>query len=228
MHRWVWGLHYPPPTSTRHEYPISAIPHDTPRYPLGPTVLPGSYKVRLTVDGKASSATLTVKMDPRVKTPAAGLQKKFATETRLAAIVSDSSLALIQANSIRQQLDAAAKSASAQTKDAIDAFEKKLSAVVGSGGGFFAPPSDQVTLTRVNGEASTLYQQVWQADAEPTSSQMSVLSSTESGAKSALARWKDLQSTDLPALNQSLRGASLPEIQPEKDAHAEESQVDEE
>src|SRR6185437_1255998 len=57
MHRWVWDLRYAPPTTTQHEYPISAIPYRTPRYPLGPLVLPGSYTVRLTADGKTQTAT---------------------------------------------------------------------------------------------------------------------------------------------------------------------------
>jgi hypothetical protein len=29
MHRWVWDLRSTTPTATRHEYPISAVPHDT-------------------------------------------------------------------------------------------------------------------------------------------------------------------------------------------------------
>ena len=105
MHRFVWGLHYTAPESTRHEYPIAAIPHDTPRYPLGPTALPGNYTVRLTVDGKASTAPLTVKMDPRVKTPTAGLEKKFQAETRMAAVMTDSTQALLQGRSIQAQLE---------------------------------------------------------------------------------------------------------------------------
>ena len=35
MHRFVWDLHYAPPDSLEHEFPISAIVHDTPKYPLG-------------------------------------------------------------------------------------------------------------------------------------------------------------------------------------------------
>jgi len=35
---------------------------------LGATVLPGQYKVVLTVDGKSYTQTLELKMDPRVKT----------------------------------------------------------------------------------------------------------------------------------------------------------------
>ena len=56
MHRFVWDLHETPPQSSEYGYPISAIPHDTPREPLGPAVLPGRYTVRLTAGGK----TLTV------------------------------------------------------------------------------------------------------------------------------------------------------------------------
>src|ERR1700756_1765039 len=86
MHRWVWDLHYTARASMRHDDPIAAIPHDPPRHPLGPNALPGRYTARLTVDGKGFTAPLTVKMDPRVKTPAAGLQNKFAAESRLAGI----------------------------------------------------------------------------------------------------------------------------------------------
>ena len=66
MHRWVWDLRYPTPTATRYEYPISAVPHDTPRTPQGPLALPGTYRVRLTANGKALTAPLTIKIDPRV------------------------------------------------------------------------------------------------------------------------------------------------------------------
>ena len=35
MHRFVWDLHFPPPDSLGHDYPISAIYQDTPKHPLG-------------------------------------------------------------------------------------------------------------------------------------------------------------------------------------------------
>ena len=66
MHRWVWDLHYPSPASSRHEYPISAVPYDTPRSPLGPLAVPGEYTAKLTVNGHTFTAPLTVKIDPRV------------------------------------------------------------------------------------------------------------------------------------------------------------------
>ena len=228
MHRWVWDLHYPPPSATRHDYPIAAVPHDTPRLPLGPTVLPGAYTVRLTVDGKTSSAPLTVKMDPRVKTAAAGLEKKFQAEKRMASIMTETAHALLQGGSIRAQLEKLSAQANASTKEAIETSKKKLTTLLGAPGGFSAPPSQEVTLSRVNGQAGTLYQQVWQVDAEPTSSQTEAASATEHDSADVLKKWNDFKGTDLPALNRLLRDSKIPELQLEADPHQEESQVDEE
>src|SRR5205085_671857 len=65
MHRWVWDLHYSAPQSTHRDYPIAAVPYDTPRVPTGPDALPGQYTVRLTASGQTYTAPLTIRMDPR-------------------------------------------------------------------------------------------------------------------------------------------------------------------
>src|SRR5579884_651072 len=77
MHRFVWDLHYPPPASLRRDYPIAAVPHDTPLYPRGPIVLPGRYVVKLTVGGETATRPLTVRMDPRVNASPAALRSQF-------------------------------------------------------------------------------------------------------------------------------------------------------
>jgi photosystem II stability/assembly factor-like uncharacterized protein len=83
MHRFVWDLHYPPPDALTHEYPISAVVHDTPRYPLGAAVPPGQYSLKLSADGKSYTQALTVKMDPRVKTSPAALLQQFTLATKI-------------------------------------------------------------------------------------------------------------------------------------------------
>jgi photosystem II stability/assembly factor-like uncharacterized protein len=87
LHRFVWDLCYPPPDAVDHEYPISAIYRDTPRYPLGALAVPGEYSVKLTVNGKSYTQPLTVKMDPRVKTPLAGFEQQFALAQRIVALM---------------------------------------------------------------------------------------------------------------------------------------------
>jgi photosystem II stability/assembly factor-like uncharacterized protein len=228
MHRWVWDLHYPAPAAIRHEYPISAIPHDTPRLPLGPTALPGTYTLRLTVDGKTSTASLTIKMDPRVKTSTLGLQKKFQAEMHLASMMNDSAKAFLQGGSIRAQLEKVSAQASASTRDAIEGFQKKLTALCGTPIGFFTPPSAEITLARVHGQAATLYQQVWQADAAPTSPQTEALAAIVRDNAAAAKRWNDFKNSDVPALNRLLRDSNVPEIHLEEDVHQDEPQVEEE
>jgi photosystem II stability/assembly factor-like uncharacterized protein len=228
MHRFVWDLHYAPPVTTRHDYPIAAIPHDTPRLPLGPTAVPGTYKVQLTVDGKTMSAPLTIRMDPRVKISATSLEKKFQAEMKASSMMTESAQALLQGGSVREQLEKLSGQASASTADAIETSEKKLSAVLGTAGGFLAPATQEATLSRVNGEAGTLYQAVWQADAEPTSSQMAALTTTEQENADIEKRWTEFKNAELPALNRLLRDSKIPEVQPEADLHREEAQEDQE
>jgi photosystem II stability/assembly factor-like uncharacterized protein len=228
MHRWVWDLHYPAPDSTRHDYPISAIPGDTPRYPLGPWALPGSYTARLTANGKSYTANFTVKMDPRVKTSAAGLDQKFQLERRLASLLSQTSKAVMQAGSIREPLQKLSDQATGSAHDSVEAFQTKLTAVVGAPSGFFAPPSAEVTLAQVNGQVTVLYSQVWQADAEPTAAQSAAAAVIEHDASDAMKRWDALKTTDLSVLNQALHTANLPEVQIESDPHGDEGGMDEE
>jgi hypothetical protein len=83
----VWDLHYPDPLAVRHEYPISAIYGDTPRSPQGPMALPGEYTVKLIAGGKTLTQPLSIRMDPRVKTPAAGLKTQFDLSMKVAGMM---------------------------------------------------------------------------------------------------------------------------------------------
>lgn len=77
MQRFVWDLMFPNPPSDGYDLPISAIAGDTPLVPQGPAVLPGTYTVRLTVDGRSYTQPLRVRIDPRVKTAEIGLRQQF-------------------------------------------------------------------------------------------------------------------------------------------------------
>ncbi len=73
MHRFTWDMHYDPipgaATGGRGGGggANGAVPHRT--YPgiNSPWVAPGAYTVRLTVNGKAYTQPITIKLDPRVK-----------------------------------------------------------------------------------------------------------------------------------------------------------------
>jgi hypothetical protein len=161
MHRFVWDLRYPTPTALEHEYPISAVPRNTPQFPLGPRALPGTYTVRLTANGRTLTAPLTIAMDPRVTTSQAGLQQMFDLQMRLADMLTRSSEAVTNAKArlARPNITAAEK---AQLDAVVSGAQpsKKTEA---------APPP---TLTSVQSDVATLYGQIDRADAAPTRAQI--------------------------------------------------------
>jgi len=142
--------------------------------------------------------------------------------------VNESPQSLLQAGSIRAQLEKLSSQGNSKVKNSVDEFEKKLSALTGAPGGFFAPPSPEVTLNRLNGEAATLYQQVWQVDAEPTSAQREAVSTVDRDRADIIKRWNDFKSADLPAMNRLLRESQVPEINMQADLKQDEPAVDEE
>jgi photosystem II stability/assembly factor-like uncharacterized protein len=85
LHRFVWDLRHETPAAASFGYPIAAIYRDTPREPRGPWVTPGTYTVRLSVDGRVLAQPLAVVMDPRVKTSPADIEAQHAISMRLCA-----------------------------------------------------------------------------------------------------------------------------------------------
>jgi len=94
LHRFVWDVHYERPAVNGFNYPIAAVYMNTPRTPLGTWALPGTYTVRLTVDGVTRAQPLVVKMDPRVKTSAADLRSMFDTSRGIDALLGRSAAAV--------------------------------------------------------------------------------------------------------------------------------------
>ena len=232
MHRWVWDLHYPPPKTSRHQYPISAIPHDTPRLPLGPRVVPGEFTVRLTVSGRSFTEPLTVKFDPRVKTSLADLEQQFQLETRLASLMNGCYEAVGEARSLLDQLNKTSNRESAgigapatRIRDSINGLVKKVRPLLESEAES-SSATPEATLTTVNREASSLYGEADRADAAPTASQMTAAAEIERESAELLSRWNSIKTSDVPALNEQLKGAGLPQIRIQLQPQPEEESED--
>jgi photosystem II stability/assembly factor-like uncharacterized protein len=221
MHRFLWDLHYPPPESVQHEYPISAIYRDTPRYPLGPSALPGRYTIKLTANGKTYTQPLTVKMDPRVKTSAEGLHAQFELESKIFDAMHGSYVALQQVRGLRQQL-AKLKGHAAAMESEATALERKASELEGTeeGSTFLSTPAGR-SLTRLNIALNTLLNSVDSADAAPTASQDSMFRQVNSVLEAQLSAWNEIKTKQVPALNQRLRNNRLQQLNPEMTADVE-------
>lgn len=74
-HRFFWDMKYTP-LNLPVEYPMTAVVHNTPPETTAPWVMPGSYLIRLKVNGTIIEQPLIIKMDPRVKTEKSQLQRQ--------------------------------------------------------------------------------------------------------------------------------------------------------
>src|SRR5205807_5606644 len=109
------------------EYPIAAIPHNTAPQPTSPWVMPGQYTVVLTVNGKTYSQPLTVKMDPRVKTPATALAQQFKLSQQMYKALLSVVPASDQVDSVRKRLGELSKSADhSELAAPVKDLDKKL------------------------------------------------------------------------------------------------------
>ena len=215
MHRFVWDLHYPPPDSIEHDYPISAIYHDTPRYPLGPTVVPGVYTVKLTVNGTLYSQLLRVRMDPRVSATQKDLLAQFSLEARITAALHRDFVALTEVRNLRSQLKSLRESHRAKLPALAEDLDKKAADLVGTetgyGATFLSGPQGR-GLLRLNTALTNLLAAVDSADAVPTTPVAAMFDEVEHVLDQQLSGWKEMHTKEIPALNDELRRAGAPAI----------------
>jgi photosystem II stability/assembly factor-like uncharacterized protein len=216
MHRWVWDLRYPKPKSAESDYPISAIPHDTPAGPLGPAVVPGEYTLRLTVDGATQTQKLKVRMDPRVPATAADLQSMLVAERRAAADVSASFEALQQVRALRKQLKSLKESGPEAIREAASQTEELLGKLeTGTAGKTPAPGlSSARGLAAIHSWLSQVYGTLDSADAAPTVQALAMLGELEKASAQKINGLKEIQAS-LAELNRKLREAGAREISQE-------------
>ncbi|MDE3179098.1 MAG: glycoside hydrolase [Acidobacteriota bacterium] len=210
LHRWVWDLHYPPPASLHFSYPISAVPHDTPLYPVGPAALPGTYTVKLTVDGESFRQPLAVMMDPRVTASHAALERQFSLAMDLSAETHRDYAALMQARALRSQLKKLkSETASPRVAAAIDSLDRKAAALAGEGA---ADDAEGENLAKLNGELNGLLDVVDGADAAPTAAAVSASKTLHDALEKLIQIWNALEEHDVPALNLTLHENGLPPV----------------
>lgn len=213
LHRWVWDLHYAAPDALRHSYPIMAVPHRTPRLPRGPAALPGTYQVKLTAGGRVLTTALTVRMDPRVKTTVADWQQQFDLQGRLATLLTRSARTVRHARSLVEQIEAAAKKATAPGPE-LTALKTAVLTLLDAPAGAPAGAAES-TLTGIHGRMAELYNQLDTADAVPSKAQATATETLGDEFHAAYERWEKLLASDLAALNRRLKAAALPELKPD-------------
>ncbi|HEV8385609.1 MAG TPA: BsuPI-related putative proteinase inhibitor, partial [Candidatus Acidoferrales bacterium] len=179
------------------------VAHNTPPAATSPWVMPGQYTVRLTADGKSYTQPLTVKMDPRVKTPLAGLQQQFTLSKQLCDDAEAAAKAIEEIRIVRAQLQKAKEGAgSGAQPDAITVLDKKLADLVGTAGGGFGGGAGQAadTLNSVRGSLQLLMGILQGADVAPTTQAVAAITARRKAMAALLAKWKEIKTKDVPAV----------------------------
>jgi photosystem II stability/assembly factor-like uncharacterized protein len=227
MHRFVWDIHYNKPHSMAHEFPISAIVHDTPELPLGAIALPGNYTVKLRVGasgpGNSDGYTqpLAVNMDPRIKSPNADLAQQFAMESAAVIGMNDTFTALSQLQSVRVQIkDRLAQVGKSPLAEALAALDQHLAQLEGSAESNFAglPPGGKQpeNVATAHQHFATMLGVADSYDGAPTTQAIVVFKQLEDDTQQLMATWKNVREKDLANLNADLIKSGQPAIDASK------------
>ncbi len=169
FHRFLWDLHYQPVSGIKPEYPIAAVYENTAPASTSPWAMPGKYQVVLTANGKKYTRDLTITMDPRVKTPMAGLQQQFDLSHQVYEDILLLQPINEQVEHLRAQLKAQkAKSPSPADAAKLDAFSQKLDAFAGAEGRRRRGNQQAATLSSVRGSLMEMFSVLQDVDATPT------------------------------------------------------------
>ncbi|HEX8161237.1 MAG TPA: hypothetical protein VF538_05160 [Pyrinomonadaceae bacterium] len=202
MQRFVWDLHYPNPLAPRYDFPISAVYMDTPRTPVGPAVHPGTYTVKLTAGGRTLSRTLDVKLDPRVKTPEAGLRQQFELSMQAYEGMNKSFDALGEVRALRARIKRQRDGGATGPKGgALAALDERLSALAGEGGGGQGAAAGGANFAQLNSSFESLLELLQSADAQPTTQAVAASAELQRRLAEALSLWNGIKGRDAKAID---------------------------
>ena len=205
-HRFMWDMHFTP-LDVPPAYPIAATFKNTDPDPSSPWVMPGTYTVKLTVNGKTYTQPLTVKMDPRVTTKTADLEIQhnlslLCYNGRKACTANANEVAKLR-KQVKELLATANGDALQKLKE-TDAHAALLEST----------PQGSVDkgFNQLNGAFASVFNILHDSDMPPTEQAMNAAIEAEYNMGFADAAWKDMKKNDIPALNELLKKAGLKEI----------------
>jgi photosystem II stability/assembly factor-like uncharacterized protein len=205
LNLFAWDLRYPP---ARDFWGRNGVVLD------GPMVLPGTYRVRLTVGGVSETRAFRVRCDPRVTAPAAELAAQVAFLRRVRDTVDAAVAALVTIRNVRAQLEARAGDAGAAAPvrpllDTLAQIEDGLYQVRSQSDedGLVYPPGPLERLSALALAAAA-------PDAPPTAPMHAVFAEFAPRIARQLAALRAVLARNLPAVNAALVAAGAEAVVP--------------
>jgi photosystem II stability/assembly factor-like uncharacterized protein len=185
----------------------------------GPKVSPGTYQVKLTVEGKTLTQNFEIKPDPRLTTTPADYAKQLELSLKIRDKLSETHNAIIQIREVRKQVEDLLKRVAGQpnfkvVNDAGTALNKKLTTIEEA---LYQTKnqSSQDPLNypiRLNNKLAALGGVVASAEAAPTAQSFAVYDELVVQVDAELQKLAQLMQTDVPAFNQLVRDQNIPAV----------------
>ena len=173
----------------------------------GPMVLPGSYQVRLTVDGTVHTAPLAVRKHPLRNVSDADLRAQYELASRIRDKVNEANTAVIRIRRMKTEIAERTKDAPSEVKAAADRLTKNLS-VVEEAIYQVRNQSNQDPLNfpiRINNRLASLLRVATTGEGRPTGNVEPIFNDIIAELKVQTDRLGQVVAADLPALNRMLQ-----------------------
>ena len=212
MNRFAWNLRWASPPETPGAFYQGNGPE-------GPIVLPGTYRLTLTWNGRSETAQLEVVPDPRTADSLDGLREQFDLSMRVRERIGQMHQAINQIRGVRGDLESlkARLEAGDHGKSllaTVDQLEKTMASIeqaliqvkLKSTEGNLRYPS------MLNEQFDTFSHLIENADAAPTQSMLDVFAGLDKRLGAELARWRVVAETDIAALNAQAASENVPPV----------------
>jgi photosystem II stability/assembly factor-like uncharacterized protein len=221
FHRFSWDMRFEPIGAEEDpvggdEGATGAVPHHTYPTSFAPWAPPGSYTVRLMADGKTYTQPLTVRLDPRVKTPATALAQLATLSREMYDGAWAAHTAYTQARALSAQLEKISGDDVAAFKRQVDSLAPAQAAGGrggrGGGRGRGGAGASAPTLEAAANAMMSAAMAMQGADVAPTAGQIAGVTRARAEGAEVMRRWNSLKTTGLAALNAKRKAAGQPAI----------------
>ncbi len=215
LNQFVWDLRLPDATT----FPGIILWAGNVR---GPVVAPGTYQVRLSVDGKSQTQKFEIRKDPRVTTTPQQFAAQLELELQVRDKLSQTNAAVIQIRDVRKQIDeltARLGAAGDTTKskivierakslsDDLTAIEEALYQTKSK-----ASEDPLNYPVRLNNKLAALLVAIGSADTGPTAAERQVYEDLATTSNAQVSKLKQVLDSGIPALNKLVRDQDIPAV----------------
>ncbi len=208
-HRFMWDL-----SSGGSGTDVEGDDIDASSIPPGPRVPPGTYTLRLTVDGTSMERPVQVTMDPRSPATTQVLDQQFALGQSIYIETLASRKAMAELDSVENQLnELKSKNNDAGLHRELLSALTKLESIKNGSDENSSTPEKHIGLADANSGLGVALRVVESGDRPAPSQAIVIFSQMKAAADSQIAAWHHYKTNELARVNAALQRAHQPALQ---------------